>query len=143
MPFGWDEYENAAYFPSGDQAKALIVKLNANGTWILSIAGQLTGSEMQAAETLTSSMTPPTWRGWRKKYNSPVSITEPGMTGSVTAGSTWFVGCIGWDEESKAKVGGTGDPSKKEAGVGVVEVQAVRKIKARVTSRFMESPCLG
>ena len=105
-----------------------MVKLNAKGTDILPNGGQLTGSVMQAAETFTNSIEPFPPRGWRKKYNSPVSgvdpVTDSGCEGtSVAAGTASGV----WP---KAWVGVTGAESKKEAGVGVGE-HAARKIKTR------------
>jgi len=85
-------------------------------------------------------MEPPVWRGWRKKYSSPASGTDPGIDSAVGSGFASVACGSGSGVVPRIRVGGTGDPSKSEAGVGVEE-QAVKRIKVRVTIRFMESPC--
>ena len=54
VPFALSEYENAAYFPSGDQLNALIVKLNGNGTFTICIGGHFVGSETHMPETFAN-----------------------------------------------------------------------------------------
>jgi hypothetical protein len=54
VPVALSEYEKAAYFPSGDQLKALIVKLKTNGTWIISTGGHFVLSNIHRPDTRTN-----------------------------------------------------------------------------------------
>jgi len=61
---------------------------------------------------------------------------DPGMDTAVGSGVASAACGSGSGVVPKARVGGTGDPSKNEAGVEVEE-QAVKRIKVRVTIRFI------